>query len=27
LACTVEWIAANTDTWNGWLEEARKAAK
>ncbi len=22
-----EWIAANTDTWNGWLEEARKAAK
>ena len=21
-----EWIADNTDTWNGWLEEARKAA-
>ena len=22
-----EWIAKNQDTWNGWLEEARKAAK
>jgi len=22
-----EWIALNQDTWNGWLEEARKAAK
>lgn len=22
-----EWIAANSDTWNGWLDEARKAAK
>ena len=22
-----EWIAENQDTWNGWLEEARKAAK
>ena len=22
-----EWIAANQDTWNGWLEDARKAAK
>lgn len=22
-----EWIAQNTDTWNGWLEEARKAVK
>ncbi|MBC8207613.1 MAG: glycine betaine/L-proline ABC transporter substrate-binding protein ProX [Desulfobulbaceae bacterium] len=22
-----EWIAANTDTWNGWLEAARAAAK
>ena len=21
-----EWIAENTSTWNGWLEEARKAA-
>jgi glycine betaine/proline transport system substrate-binding protein len=21
-----EWIAKNTDKWNGWLEEARKAA-
>jgi glycine betaine/proline transport system substrate-binding protein len=21
-----EWIAANKDTWEGWLEEARKAA-
>lgn len=22
-----EWIAGNQDTWNGWLEEARKAGK
>ena len=22
-----EWIALNQDTWNGWLAEARKAAK
>nr|WP_217907621.1 glycine betaine/L-proline ABC transporter substrate-binding protein ProX [Desulfosediminicola ganghwensis] len=22
-----EWIAGNTDTWNGWLTEARKAAQ
>ncbi len=22
-----EWIAKNTDKWNGWLAEARKAAK
>ena len=22
-----EWIAKNKDTWNGWLDEARKAAK
>jgi glycine betaine/proline transport system substrate-binding protein len=22
-----EWIAANQEKWNGWLEEARKAAK
>jgi len=22
-----EWIAANQQTWNGWMEEARKAAK
>ena len=22
-----EWIAENPDTWNGWLAEARKAAK
>ena len=22
-----EWIANNTDKWNGWLAEARKAAK
>jgi glycine betaine/proline transport system substrate-binding protein len=22
-----EWIAANPDTWNGWLETARKAAQ
>jgi glycine betaine/proline transport system substrate-binding protein len=21
-----EWIAKNSDKWNGWLEEARKAA-